>query len=164
MQLRPTFIVNDNDGFQPVRRGHRNKDTRQLLAALAVDKATGKDGREINPSGKRHHKSTNLKSANHFNGLAIEDSSDEEDMTFIDNADSKSDSSSNMGASNDKEDVISNSEVCCHHCISLRVPYSYNNCVLLQLADSLPQVGDHSSTHARQAPPLSGSGKGSKVG
>jgi hypothetical protein len=56
-----------------------------MLAALAVEKATGKDGHEMNPSGKCHCKSTNLKTANHFNGLEIEDSSDEEDATFVGN-------------------------------------------------------------------------------
>jgi hypothetical protein len=56
-----------------------------MLAALAVEKATGKDGHKMNPSGKCHHKLTNLKIANHFDGLEIEDSSDEEDATFVGN-------------------------------------------------------------------------------
>jgi hypothetical protein len=134
MELRFMFLMNGNDGFQPVRRGHHNKDTSRMHAAIAVDKMTGKDGRQINPSGKRHRKPTKKKSINHFDGLVIEeDTSEAEDVTYISSTDSESDSSCNM-TSDDDQDIISNNEVG----MLMKAPYTANNCFISQLADSLP--------------------------
>ena len=74
-----------------------------------------------------------MKQSTNFDGLTVEDTSGEEDITNIGSADNLAPVST-RGPSDDEQEVISDDEV---SCISMKVPWPSNN-LLPQLTDLLP--------------------------